>query len=88
MTPIQLAELAHQLADRACICDIECDAWQTDDEMGGPHWYDTRPMLDPRETCDDSIEMARQALQYAHERGLISPHPIHSHLVRITRRPA
>lgn len=87
MTPIQLAELAHQLADRACISDIEVHAHAQTDDLGRK-WYDTRPLLDPREQCDDFIEMNLQALAYAHERGLISPHPVNTHLVRITKAAA
>ena len=81
---IRLAELAHQLADRAVITDIESAAHsQTDDH--GRRWYDTRPMLDQREYPDDVVEMNRQALDYAHQRGLVSPHPQHSYLVRVTK---
>lgn len=87
MTPIQLAELAHQLADRACISDIEVHAHAQTDDLGRK-WYDTRPLLDPREQPDDFIEMNLQALAYAHERGLISPHPVNTHLVRITKAAA
>jgi hypothetical protein len=90
MTPInaiRLAELAHQLADRACITDIESEApWQTDAQ--GRRWYDTRALLDPREMPDDFIEMNRQALAYAHERGLVMPHPQHAYLVRINKAGA
>jgi hypothetical protein len=84
MNPIQVAELAHQIADRAVISDIETEAVGQLDEQQR-RWYDTRPMLDPREMCDDMVEMNTQALAYAHERGLISPHPQHAHLVRITK---
>jgi hypothetical protein len=87
MNPIQVAELAHQIADRAVICDIESEGIRQTDEQGR-RWYDTRPLLDPREQPDDCIEMFRQALAYAHERGLISPHPQHAHLVRFTRASA
>jgi hypothetical protein len=86
MTPLQLAELAHQLADRACIVDIELHACVYDEQRR--KWYDTRPMLDPNEQPDDFIDMNRQALAYAHERGLISPHPVHTHLVRIVKAVA
>lgn len=81
---IRLAELAHTLADRAVISDIECEGIAETDAQGRK-WYDTRPMIDPREQPDDAIEMALQALSYAHERGLIGPHPMHSHLVRIVK---
>jgi hypothetical protein len=81
---IRLAALAHQLADRACIADIETEAIAQTDAQGRK-WHDTRPMLDPREMPDDCVEMNRQALDYARQRGLISPHPQHAHLVRITK---
>ncbi len=81
---IRLAELAHQLADRAVVADIESEGHPHTDEHGRK-WYDTRPMLDERELPPDFVEMNRQALDYAHQRGLVSPHPEHAHLVRITR---
>jgi hypothetical protein len=82
--PIQVAAMAHTLADRAVVSDIEAEAAPQTDEHGRK-WYDTRPMLDPRELPDDFVEMNRQALEYAHQRGLVSPHPQHAHLVRITK---
>lgn len=81
---IRLAALAHQLADRAVVTDIETEAVATTDAQGRC-WYDTRPMVDAREHSDDVIEMNLQALSYAHERGLISPHPVQTYLVRITK---
>lgn len=84
---IRLAELAHQLADRAVVSDIESEAIRQTDEHGRT-WHDTRPMLDERELPPDFVEMNRQALDYAHQRGLVSPHPQHAHLVRITKAAA
>lgn len=84
MSPEELHALAHQLAERACVTDIETEAVAQTDEHGR-RWYDTRPMLDPREMSDDLIEMNVQALAYAHQRGVISPHPLHAHLVRIVK---
>lgn len=81
---IRLAALAHQLADRAVVADIECEGHLQTDEHGR-RWYDTRPMLDEREMPPDYVEMNRQALDYAHQRGLTMPHPQHGYLVRITR---
>jgi hypothetical protein len=87
MNAIQLAELAHQIADRAVVCDIESEGHLQTDEHGR-RWYDTRPMLDPREQPSDFIEMAKQALSYALDRGLVFPHPAHVYLVRITNAQA
>jgi hypothetical protein len=84
---IRLAELAHKLADRAVISDIESEGHPQTDEHGRK-WYDTRPMLDERELPSDFVEMNRQALQYASERGLTMPHPTAPYLVRITRAAA
>lgn len=82
MTPIQRAALAHRIADRAVICDIETECLVVCDETGRG-WWDTRVMLDPHELCDESIDMNRQALDYALQRGLVHAHPDHAHLVRI-----
>jgi len=85
MNPIQLAKLAHTLADRACVADIECQAVLTDIEQPG-RWHDTQPMLDPNEQPADIIEMNAQALAYAEMRQLFDRHPTQPHLVRI-RKP-
>jgi len=82
MTAAQAAEAAHQIADRAVVADIESECVAVADDTGRG-WWDTRVMLDPREMPDDFIEMARQAIEYAHQRGLIRSHPQHAHLVRI-----
>ena len=75
--------LAYLLADRACICDIECNAVAT--KLQGREWFDTRPMLDRREMPDEVIDMNAQALEYAEQRGLFTRHPAQPHLVRITK---
>jgi hypothetical protein len=80
-TALQLLNEALLIADRAVISDIETECvvevlhWQ--------RWYDTRPMLDPRERPDDLIEMARQAIEYAVRRGLVERHHAHAYLVRV-----
>ena len=71
------------LADRAVVADIETEGIAQTDEHARK-WYDTRPMLDPRELPDDFVEMNRQALDYAHQRGLVSRHPQHAYLVRVS----
>lgn len=77
------ARLAHLLADDRVIADIECECIKTDRQ--GTTWWDTRPMLSPREHAPQVIDMAQQALAYARLRGLIELHPVLPHLVRITR---
>lgn len=76
-----LTHMAYTLADRACICDIECNSVYA--HLDGLRWLDIRAMTDPREMCDDVIEMHTQALAYAEARGLFTKHPEHAHLVRI-----
>ena len=87
MTPVELAALQQRLADRACITDIECHAHAQTDAQGRK-WWDTRPMVDPREQPDQAVDMNFEALAYAHQRGLIIPHPVDSHLVRIVKAVA
>lgn len=70
---------AHRLADMYVIADIETCATRVGD------WWDTRFMFDRRELCDESIDMNRQALDYAMQRGLVHAHPEHAHLVRINK---
>lgn len=87
MTPIQAAELAHQIADRAVICDIECHAVRTRDYAERVCWY-IAPMLDAREHAPEVIDMMLQAIDYALQRGLISRHPAFKDVVYINRSPA
>lgn len=83
---IMLADLADRLSDAYVIEVItgngvpECHA--------GRRWFDTRPMLDPREHSGPAIDLCSDALRYAHSRGLISAHPQQPHLVRIARAVA
>jgi hypothetical protein len=83
MSPEAFAQAQQLLADQAAVADIECEGVPTTDEHGRT-WYDTRPMLDPREVPEQVADMARLAIGYALHRGLASPHPAHAHLLRIT----
>lgn len=75
--------VAHNLAAQAVVCDIESNCLHVD--LGdGQRWYDTRPMLDPREQPDDVIEMTTQALQWADRHAVITRHPAQPWLVRVT----
>lgn len=86
MNRIQLIGAAHRLADKYAIEAISFDG--VPESIDGRRWYDTRPMLDPRERSAQNIDLAREVLAYAHDRGLISPHPTQAHLVRLTRSVA
>lgn len=81
-----MPDLQRRLAERAVVCDIEseCPTLTVD----GADWRDTRPMLDPREHSPEVLDMAREALDYAEARLLISRHPYQPHLVRVIHRPA
>jgi hypothetical protein len=48
-------------------------------------WYDTRPMLDPREHAPQVLDMAARALALADAMRIITRHPGAPHLVRITK---
>ena len=78
----QMMRDAFALANRAVVSDIETECVRVD--LGdGAHWYDTRPMLDPREHCYDVIDMAQQALRYAEAANLVQRHEEQRYLVRI-----
>lgn len=83
MNPEEFARAQQLLADQAAVADIETGGVATVDQHGRT-WLDTRHMLDPREAPDQVIDMARIAIGYALHRGLASPHPVHSYLLRIT----
>lgn len=85
MTPLDSATLEwlqQRIADRAVICDIECESIAEDDDHGR-RWYDVRPMLDEREHAPEFIDMAREAINYAIARGLVARHGEWPHLLRI-----
>lgn len=79
-------ELGLQIADRCAVADIECEGIA--EVIDGVKHYDTRVMLDEREHCSDSVEMARQAIDYALARGLVARHPTLPHMVRVVQQPA
>ena len=93
MTPEQLAAAERLLAERAVVCDIETEGVRI--RIAPDHAsrvYDVRPMLDTRERCDWSVDMAAIALAYAETRGLISVTERdlegQPRTVRIVREPA
>lgn len=81
---IQLLQQALTIANRAVISDIECNCVRLENVPTGRPWFDTRPMVDPREHAPESLDMATQALAYAEASGLIERNPQYRHLVRIT----
>ena len=77
-----LLRAAMAIAGRAVVSDIESYCVRVDGPPG--RWYDTRPMLDPREHASEVIDMAAQAMAYAEAAGLVTRHADHKHLVCIT----
>lgn len=84
--------LAYRIADRLVVADIECEAVRI--RPDSERLWDVRHMLDPRESCDEAIDMVREAIAYGVWRGLLevvrwqdtaSGTPA---VVRITRSPA
>jgi len=82
-----LSELATRLADRAAVCDVETEGIRVRD-FGAGRWYDTRPMLDEREHSPEGVDMLREAIAYALQRGLAQAHPHHPHMLCIVHTPA
>jgi hypothetical protein len=83
-SPARTDALAHTLADRACIADIQTNCHLRHDSMARA-WWNTQPMLDPNEQPAQCIDMNAQALEYAEARGLIVRDPTQPHMVRIVR---
>ena len=81
---LQLVQQAFALANARAIADIEsvCVPLRAAD---GLRWYDTRPMLDPREHAGEAIDMAAQVLAYAEACGLIRRDAVLRHMVCITQ---
>ncbi len=72
---------ALRLANRAVVSDIE--TYSAPVQLEGQRWYDTRPMLDPREHSPEALDMAVEALAYAEFSGLVQRHPQLRYLVQI-----
>lgn len=88
-TAAQLAAAERRIAEAAVISDIECHGLAV--SGAGPRAYDVHLLTDPREHCASVVDMMRQALAYAHWRGLIQtlrrlPDGTPT-LVRIVRNP-
>lgn len=73
---------AFRIANQAVVADIQCNAIHT--KVEDTVWWDTRPMLDPREHAPQVLDMALLALDYAVLSGLAARHQDHPYLLRIT----
>ena len=87
-TEIPLTELllqALRIAKLAVVSDVKCGAPCV--TLGdGVRWYDTRPMLDPREQPPEWIDMASQAIAFGLASNALAQHPGQAHLVRIVKQ--
>lgn len=88
----QMTLLAYRMADRLVVADIECEAVRI--RPDSERLWDVRHMLDPRESCDEAIDMVREAIAYGMWRGLLEVVQWHDScpgtpaIVRIKRSPA
>jgi hypothetical protein len=78
---------ADVLADMYVVSDIEvlCPNLRLPDDTR--RWYDSRPMLDPREHSQEVIDMATLAIEHGLERGLLQRHPQQAHLLNVCKPP-
>ena len=75
----RLVHLAFEIANRAVVEDIESYGVQA--ALDGRTWWDIRPMIDPNEHCQASIDMSVQAIQYAVGSGIVAVHPQRPYLL-------
>ena len=89
LTPAGLAALQQRLADESAIETIEtyCVRSACRDDVLQHRMWDTRPMLDAREHCNEVLDMLQLRLLYAELRGLIERDAKFPHLVRINPLP-
>lgn len=78
----KLMSAAMRIARQAVVADIECNATRI--KLEDAVWWDTRPMLDPREHAPESLDMALQALDFAVLSGLAVRHQDKPYLLRVT----
>jgi hypothetical protein len=78
-----LVAQAFAIANIAVIADIEC--YCTSTVLGDSTWWDIRPFIDARENCNEMIDMAQEAIDYALQAGLAVQHPEKPYLLRMIR---
>lgn len=72
-----------RLAIHSVVAELETSGTREHlpDEPG--RWYDTRPMLDPREHSGQVIDMAMELISFGEAVGALHRHPQRRHLVRV-----
>ena len=81
----QRLQRAMRIADQAVVADVESNCPALRSPCGRITWYDVRPMLDEREHSPPVVDMARDAIQYGVETGLLVRHQEHPHWVRVAK---
>jgi hypothetical protein len=76
---------ALRIANAAVVADIESNCVSVLSACGSIRWYDTRPMLDPREHSPELVDMAHEAIEYGVKCRLLFRHPLDSWMVRIAQ---
>jgi hypothetical protein len=83
----QHLQRAVRIANDAVVADIESNCPALHSPCGRITWYDTRPMLDPREHSPELVDMAQEAIQYGVDSGLLVRHAEHPHWLRVAQAP-
>ncbi len=77
---MQLLRRGLAIGNQAVIDTVRTEAVRVNLPEPGD-WFDTRPMLDPREHAPENINSAAEALSYGESAGLLRRHPVQRHLV-------
>ena len=76
---------AIRIANQAVVADVESNCPALRSPCGRVTWYDVRPMLDEREHSPPVVDMAREAIAYGCDTGVLVRHEEHPHWVRVAR---
>jgi hypothetical protein len=76
---------ALHIANQAVVADVETNCPALRSPCGRLTWYDVRPMLDEREHAPQVVDMAREAITYGIDAGLLVRQEEHPHWVRVAR---
>lgn len=74
---------AIRIANQAVVADVESSCPALRSPCGRITWYDVRPMLDEREHSPPVVDMAREAIEYGLDAGLLVRHHEHPHWLRV-----
>jgi hypothetical protein len=86
--PRHLYERLHaaiRIANQAVVADVESNCPSLLSPCDRLTWYDVRPMLDEREHSPPVVDMAREAIAYGVDTGVLVRHTEYPHMVRVAR---